>query len=220
MKFKSALIVLMASFLIGTAELSAQAVKDADGNVYATGTIGKQVWLLENLRTTKYNDGTEIKLVKDGKQWAALKSGAYCYFNNSEENLSEYGALYNWYTVNTGKLCPKGWHVPTDTEWSALMTFAGGRSAAGVKLKESGDEHWQASMLRATNDFDFSAIAGGLRHSSGTYPMSLNMYAAWWTSTSYNPSEAWSQGLSFSSDESQRGYFNKLNGFSVRCIKD
>ena len=96
-------------------------VKDTDGNVYHTVTIGTQVWMKENLKTTKYNDGTPIPLVAESKAWGNLSTPAYCWFK------TKYGALYNWYTVNTGKLCPLGWHVPTDAEWTKLITYLGGR---------------------------------------------------------------------------------------------
>ena len=104
-------------------------VVDIDGNVYHTVTIGTQVWMVENLKTTRYNDGTAIPLVTDGTAWAALTTPGYCWYNNDSATYKNtYGALYNWYAVNTGKLAPTGWHVPTDSEWTVLTTYLGGES--------------------------------------------------------------------------------------------
>ena len=107
-------------------------VVDIDGNVYHTVTIGTQVWMVENLKTTKYNDGTAIPLVTDNTAWGALTTPGYCWYNNDSATYKNtYGALYNWYAVNTGKLAPTGWHVPTDSEWTVLTTYLGGQSVAG-----------------------------------------------------------------------------------------
>ena len=112
-------------------------INDIDGNAYNKVTIGRQTWLVENLRTTKYNDGTLIPLVQDNTAWSNLITPGYCWFDNDEvANKNPYGALYNWYAVNTGKLCPSGWHVPTDTEWTTLIDNLGGLDVAGGKLKE------------------------------------------------------------------------------------
>ena len=102
---------------------SAGTVKDADGNKYNTVKIGNQVWMVENLKTTKYNDGTEILNVTSDTQWANLTTGAYCNYDNLESNAEIYGRLYNWYAVNTGKLAPAGWHVPTDDDWIILENY-------------------------------------------------------------------------------------------------
>ena len=118
-------------------------VTDDDGNVYHSVTIGTQVWMVENLKTTKYNDGTSIPLVTDATDWHNLLTPGYCWNNNDEATYkATYGALYNWYTVNTGNLCPTGWHVPGDAEWTTLTTYLGGEDVAGGKLKEVGITHW------------------------------------------------------------------------------
>ena len=125
-------------------------VQDIDGNNYLTVTIGTQIWMAENLRTTKYNDGTAIPLVTDNTTWANLTTPAYCWYNNdAKTNGSTYGALYNWYSVNTKKLCPTGWHVPNDTEWTTLTTYLGGTAVAGGKLKETGTAHWYSPNFRS-----------------------------------------------------------------------
>ncbi len=138
-------------------------VKDIDGNVYKTVTIGTQVWMAEDLKTTKYNDGTPIPYVADDTEWKNLRSDAYCWYNNDESNKTTYGALYNWYTTNTGKLCPVGWHVSTNSDWEKLIDYGGGWEIAGGKLKEAGTTHWDAPNIGATNEFGFTALPGGGR---------------------------------------------------------
>jgi uncharacterized protein (TIGR02145 family) len=138
-------------------------VKDVDGNIYNTVTIGTQVWMAEDLKTTRYNDGTAIPYVEGDLEWKNLRSDAYCWFNNDESNKTAYGALYNWYTTNTGKLCPVGWHVPSNSDWETLINYCGGWEVAGGKLKEAGTAHWEAPNIGATNEFGFTALPGGGR---------------------------------------------------------
>jgi len=200
--------------------LNAQTVKDIDGNIYVTVPIGNQIWIEENLKTTRYNDGKKIPLVTDQKAWKNLNSPGYCFYNNNPRNGEIYGALYNWYTVETGKLCPSGWHVPTLGEWKAMAAFLGDPLNAGDKLKEAGNEHWPNRLVNATNDFDFTALPGGTRLYSGFFPTFGNSYAVWWTSTAYSSLAAWNYGLHDSSSRIFNGYDIKQSGFSVRCIKD
>lgn len=111
---------------------------DIDGNEYHTIEIDTIVWMAENLKTTRYNDGTTIPHVTDPVEWAGLDTPALCFYGNEDYyNKNIYGGLYNWYAVNSGKLCPSGWHVPTDDEWNALTGFLGGESVAGSKLKDT-----------------------------------------------------------------------------------
>ena len=143
-------------------------VTDVDGNVYNTVTIGTQCWLQENLKTTKYKDGTSIPLVTDNSAWGSLSTPGYCWYNNDDTYKNTYGALYNYYTVLTNNLCPSGWHVATEREWSTLVTYLGGASIAGGKLKESGTTHWVTPNTGANNETGFIALPGGRReHPSG-----------------------------------------------------
>jgi len=144
-------------------------VKDADGNIYHTVTIGTQVWMAEDLKTTRYNDGTPIPYVTDTVEWGSLHSGAYCWANNDESNKTVYGALYNWYTTNTGKLCPTGWHVSSNNDWETLINYCGGWEIAGGKLKEAGTAHWDAPNVGATNEFGFTALPAGGRVCNGKF---------------------------------------------------
>jgi|WetSurMetagenome_2_1015567.scaffolds.fasta_scaffold266670_1 uncharacterized protein (TIGR02145 family) len=138
-------------------------VKDVDGNIYHTVTIGTQVWLAEDLKTTRYNDGTAIPYVSGDVEWKNLRSAAFCWYDNDESNKTVYGALYNWYTINTGKLCPVGWHVASNSDWETLINYCSGWELAGGKLKEAGTAHWDAPNIGATNEFGFTAIPGGGR---------------------------------------------------------
>ena len=197
-----------------------ETVTDADGNVYNTVIIGTQTWMVENLKTTKYNDGTTVLLVTDNNQWRNLNTDAYCWYNNDPDTYKDpYGALYNWYAVNTGKLCPSGWHVPTHDEWTALTDYLGGGVVAGGKLKESGILHWDSPNVDATNETGFTGLPGGARQDGGF--MFLGISGSWWTSTEYNSSWAFERGLNYNSGSVFWVSFNpKTNGYSVRCLKD
>lgn len=118
-------------------ELEYGSVTDTEGNTYKTIKTVTQTWMAENLKTTKYNDGTLIPNVSDNTAWTQLSSGAYCWYSNDINNKSTFGALYNWYAVNTGKLCPEGWHVPGDDEWTTLTGYLGGEDVAGGKMKST-----------------------------------------------------------------------------------
>jgi hypothetical protein len=127
MQHKYLKLFLIAMFCLWLSGLQAQTIRDIDGNVYKTVTIGKQVWMAENLKTSKYNDGRAIPLVTDNTAWEALNTPAYCWYDNDESaNKTKCGALYNWFAVNTNKLCPTGWHVPNDREWTNLPPLSGG----------------------------------------------------------------------------------------------
>src|SRR5664279_529577 len=131
-------------------------IKDGDGNVYSSVTIGTQVWLTANLKTTSYNDGKSIPLVTDSIAWLNLSTPAYCWYRNNEIYFNfNYGALYNWYVINTGKICPVGWHVPLDADWATLVSFLGGDPNAAYKLKETGSVHWTVGTMGGTNESGF-----------------------------------------------------------------
>jgi len=220
MEIRKLFLFISALFCLTVTSLHAQTVKDGDGNIYMTINIGKQTWIAENLKTTRYNDGKEIPLVTDAKKWEALKTPGFCWYNNDPDNKDVYGALYNWFAVNTRKLCPKGWRVPSHSEWTVMVTFLGNANTAGDKLKESGTEHWKNLLLNTTNDFDFSALPGGTRLYSGFFPTFGNSYAVWWSATEYSSLAAWNWGLHDSSSRVFNGYDSKQSGFSIRCIMD
>jgi uncharacterized protein (TIGR02145 family) len=201
--------------------LQAQTVKDIEGNIYKTVKIGTQTWMAENLRTTKFNDGKAIPLVTD-TTWHSKKSPAYCWYNNNKAaNSKTYGAMYNWFTVKTGKLCPAGWHVPSDSEWMTLVTFAGGENTGGGKLKEKGTVHWKSPNAEATNESGFTALPGGSRFDSDGSYYGMGDYGNWWTSTefdSFRPGSAFIYMMDYRSGETSKGFPMKQSGASVRCI--
>jgi uncharacterized protein (TIGR02145 family) len=174
-----------------------ETVTDIEGNIYNTVTIGTQVWMAENLKSTKYKDGTSIPNVTDGSAWAGLTSGAYCWYNNDIGNKSIYGALYNWFAVNTGKLCPVGWHVSSDNEWTILSNYLGGISVAGGKMKSVAG--WSNPNTGANNSSGFSALPGCYRHYTGTFNNILGEFGYWWSSTEFSTTEAYNRHLSFDS---------------------
>lgn len=206
-----------------TSSTSGPTVTDVDGNIYKTVTIGTQVWLASNLKTTKLKDRTRIPLVTGNSAWANLTTSGYCWYSNdAAANKNTYGALYNWYTVNTVKLCPAGWHVPTDPEWTTLTTFLGGEGVAGGKLKETGTGHWVSPNTGATNEIGFTALPGGYRGDNGTF-YDVGSYGGWWSSTAGGASSAWGRGLFHVNADVGRGYSGgsgKQDGFSVRCVRD
>jgi uncharacterized protein (TIGR02145 family) len=209
-------------------------MKDVDGNVYQTVKIGNQEWMAENLRVTKYNDGSQITLITEPAEWHKLKTEAYCYYNNDSTSFKNtYGVLYNGYAVNTGKLAPLGWHVPSDSEWNVLITYLGGDSIAGSALKESGTKHWNAldkinhfygkfgqqTQSDATNYSGFSALPGGFRALDGSF-LQIGEFGNWWSSL-HRSSDSWAFNIFY--DYANIYHNNKDSwtfGYSVRCIKN
>jgi uncharacterized protein (TIGR02145 family) len=207
-------------------------VKDIDGNTYKTVKIGDQLWMAENLKTTKYKDGTPIPNETDDSYWSSLSTGAYCWYNNDYSTYgSVYGALYNWFSVETGNLCPTGWHVPTDLEWMTLEMHLGMTQAQangtlyrgtdeGPKIKETGTVHWSSPNTGATNSSGFTALPGGYRYNYFGNFDDIGHFGYWWSSTAYSTTGAWSRALTYNYSNVGRYGFNKTYGFSVRCVRD
>lgn len=189
---------------------------DGDGNHYATVKIGTQVWISENLTTTKLNDGTEIPNVANDAEWLALTTPGYCWYNNDAPTYkATYGGLYNWYTVNTGKLCPEGWHVPSEAEYRTLSDYLESNTAG--KIKESGTAHWFSPNTGATNETGFTALPGGERYSD----FRLVGYYAFFCSTIDASTTHAGVGLIYYNSGMMDGdEYRKVCGFSVRCLKD
>jgi uncharacterized protein (TIGR02145 family) len=220
MKINKIIILATTLFCIGLTGCRTISLKDIDGNKYKTVTIGTQVWMAENLKTTKYNDGTPIPTVKENDEWAALTTPGFCWYNNdSIDNKKTYGALYNWYTVSTNKLCPTGWHVPSESEWAKITTYLGEVGFAGDKLKESGTTHWRTPNTGATNESGFTALPGGYRSFEGIFN-SIGIYGYWWSSTEYNSKTVLFWNLRYKYDRVYKYNSEKYCGFSVRCIMD
>jgi len=203
---------------------SVETMTDIDNNVYNTTNIGTELWTAENLRTTKFNDGSKIPVVSDNLAWSSLTTPAYCWANNDTNYYKEeFGALYNWYTVNSSKLCPEGWHVSNNSEWSEMVNYLGGWEVAGGKMAGY-NSLWETSQDK--NSSGFTAVPGGYRDSTGLYwavyygNIGLPGSGCWWTSTSINNTEAkaWSIALGYNDCDSISE--NKNNGLSIRCIKN
>jgi uncharacterized protein (TIGR02145 family) len=225
-------------FITLTLRINAQTITDFDGNVYNIINIGAQTWMKENLKTTHYHDGTSIPLVTDDSIWAALITPAYCWNNNNEKAYkNNYGALYNWYAVNTGKLCPEGWHVSTDTDWITMGNYLiangynyNGRTVANEYGKTlASDTGWASTSIDCAIGSDnypdkrnvtgFTALPGGIR-SNDSNIYRLPFFGLWWTSTERDSSFAWDRCLGYDHCGVVRSWRHKENGLSVRCLKD
>jgi uncharacterized protein (TIGR02145 family) len=196
-------------------------VTDINGNVYPTVKIGNQIWMKENLKVTKLNDGTAIPEVINNTTWAQTNSPGYCWYENDKPTYGNtYGAFYNWYTVETGKLCPTGWHVPTEAEWDTLIAFAGGAATGGKALKEVGNTHWSCEMHNGTNSTGFTALPSGRRHYlSGSFDF-VGQTTSFWTVTSINESNAFGKTIYCETHDVPGYNANKHEGMPVRCLKD
>lgn len=140
------------------------------------------------MKTTKFNDNTDIPLITDIISWGSATTPGYCLYTYNIDKLTyqnTYGALYNWYAVNTRKLCPLCWHVPSDEEWTTLATYLGGASVAGGKLKETDTTHWKSPNTEATNESGFTALPGGYRNQVGAF-FNLVYQGRWWSATEYS----------------------------------
>jgi uncharacterized protein (TIGR02145 family) len=198
---------------------------DQEGNVYKTIVIGTQEWMAENLNTSIYRNGDAIPTNLDDAVWETTTSGAWSYYNNDASNACPYGKLYNWYTcVDARELCPAGWHVPSDGEWTVLTDFLGGLTNAGRKMKsagtiDAGTGVWFYPNMDASNMSGFSAVPGGYRASFGAYGI-IGFYGYWWSSSQFNDSEGLRRYLNYETAVAFRDYVSKFGGLSVRCLKD
>lgn len=180
---------------------------DQDGNSYKTVTIGSQTWMAENLKAITLNDGTPLL-------------DSYCWYNyDVTSNKADYGALYSWGSLTSGKLCPAGWHVPSMDEWQVLINYLGGSDVAGGKLKETGIKHWLSPNTYATNETGFTALPGGRRYINYGNFLDAGKYGFWWSSTAFDASDAWNRQLGTDICIYQN-FDNKGIGFSVRCVRD
>jgi len=214
-------LLLFIGFLFFTYIGLTQTVTDIDGNLYNTVTIGTQVWLKENLIVTHYNTGDEIPNVSSNATWLSLSNGAYCNYENNASLAPTYGRLYNWFAVNDNRgICPTGWHVATDAEWTILTDLLGGEAVAGGKLKEAGTLHWPSPNTGATNEVGFTALGGGYRSNTADY-IGFGGIGSWRCSTESSTTNAWARGIFNDAINVDRGgYYEKFMGFSVRCIYD
>lgn len=212
-------------------------VTDIDGNVYTVIRIGEQLWTVENLRTTRYNDGSSIPNIIDSTAWRYATTPGYCYYNNTSsiDTITKFGALYNWYCVKTKKLAPRGWHVPSNEEWYTLKNYliANGHTSEGAYLNDeiaislSAQTDWASysgsrapgSDLLKNNKSGFSALPGGYRFVTGKF-FNIGLEGNWWSSTEELTGSAWSRQLKYSVSRFYEEDYPKEFGFSVRLVKD
>jgi uncharacterized protein (TIGR02145 family) len=232
--------IFLAICLKSYSQTPGNGVTDINNKHYNSVIIKTQEWMKENLNVPKYSDGTPIPQAWTKEEWANSTTGAWCNFENMETYGENHGKLYNWYAVagiydeaskkdvrKRKKLAPKGWHIPSDSEWTTLTTFLGGEKVAGGKLKQKGNENWASPNTLATNSSGFTAIPGAGRSGktkdefNGVFVGSIMQNAIWWSSTEYSkPDSAWCRLIYFNSAIVTKGFPFKSNGFSVRCIKD
>ena len=202
-----------------------------NGYNYPTIILGNgQEWMAHNLRTTQYSDGTAIPLVTDPNQWAANINNSttlpmMCWYNNDQTTYTanNFGALYNWYAVNpltngNKNVCPAGWHVPTDAEWTTFINYLDPNTAGG-KMKSTGTQYWLSPNQDATNESGFSGLPGGIRYIDGRFAF-VGEYGPWWSSTEYDTDVVWDRRLDYSTGNVARNVSVKEEGLSVRCLRD
>ena len=197
-----------------------ETVTDSDGNVYKIVQMNSRCWMAENLRTSRYANGDPIPNVVDDDAWISLQSGAWSFYNNDSTYMDPYGKLYNWYAVDDSRgICPNGWRVPADEEWTNLVSSLGDNAAG--KLKEVGLDYWNHPNQGANNETGFSALPTGYRGSAGYFILN-QVYGYIWSSTEHieHPERAWRRGMMFSSEQVVRFTSPKILGFSVRCIQE
>jgi uncharacterized protein (TIGR02145 family) len=218
--------ISLCSTPVGPGCSGTSSVTDIDGNTYNVVSIGGQCWMAENLKTTKYRNGTPIATGLTDTQWNQTNSGAYATYNNLPSNVSTYGQLYNWYAVtDVNGLCPTGWHVPTDTEWDQMTDSQGGQPFAGGHMKTIGTIQaqnglWQSPNTAADNLSGFSGYPGGYRNYDGSYA-GMGTTGYWASSSTANlPTTSWFRVLGYDYGAVVKNENDKRIGFSVRCIKD
>jgi uncharacterized protein (TIGR02145 family) len=222
MQHKNVILLVATLVCTGLAGIQSQSLRDIDGNVYKTLKIGSQFWMAENLRTTRYHNGDSIKTTFPATlditienapkyQWA---------YDGKESNAEIYGRLYTWYAATDSRnVCPTGWHVPTEEDWTTLTSYLVGEGVAGGKLKETGTTHWKSPNTGATNESGFAARPGGYRYGSGTF-FDIGGTGNWWSSTEVSGTNAWCYTIYNYLRSVYKHYGKKTNDLSVRCVQD
>lgn len=236
------LLVLNCSKNAVTPESNISTMIDVEGNVYQTVKIGNQEWMAENLRTTKFNDSSEIPFVTDSSEWGNLTTPGYCFYQNTTilSDIKKYGALYNWYAINTGKLAPNGWHIPTNDDWLTLEQYL---IINGYNWDGSNDSNKIAKSLAAKTDWytgpavttvgaistdlsknnksGFSAMPGDFRYEDGSFhDLKYGICTNWWSASEYDTSMAYSWFLACSYDSLITYPYSNREGLSVRLLKN
>ena len=195
-------------------------VCDIDENCYETIQIGDQIWMAENLKVTHYRNGDEIPYPSND-DWGSFDEGQYGVYDNDPANAEIYGNLYNWAVVDDNRgVCPDGYHVPSDAEYTVLTDYLGGTSVAGGKMKEEGLEHWNSPNSGATNESGFTGLPAGYRTTSNNGYGDMGYYGYFWSSSEYSSEAAWYRELNYYSSGVNRSDYSKQFGFGVRCLRD
>jgi uncharacterized protein (TIGR02145 family) len=213
---KSLLLIFISltAVLNSKAQSTGSGLMDIDGNTYKSILLGKQEWMMDNLKVTKYRNGQPIPHIQDSIVWNAWKNGAYVFYKND----TKHGILYNWMAVNDSRgVCPTGWHVPSSFEWDTLAKFLGGNEVAGGKMKAK--LHWETPNTSATNESSFHALPKGMYGVNGSFN-NIGKNAYWWSSSEHGVSSAWGREIGFNEPSLFAGHGDKRDGLSVRCIKD
>jgi len=214
------LLLFLPALLSCEKDSAPSVVTDIDGNIYQTVEIGDQVWMAGNLKTTRFSDGTEIRLISKNQDWLKSHEPAFSWYNNDSSLFRDpYGALYNGYTATDERICPVGWHVPSAAEIKQLISALGDSLTAGGRLKTEGLAQWHYPNTGADNSSGFTALPAGLRYFEGTFS-SLSYFTAFWTTTEADSSACYFLGLSYLDALASLTQRQKKNGFSIRCVRD
>jgi uncharacterized protein (TIGR02145 family) len=218
---KKSLWIILALFNLSVNAQEMGSFTDSrDGRQYKTIKIGTQTWMAENLKALKFTDGTAIQIINSATIWSKMTTPAYCLHGNKPQSWESMGILYNYYTVETNRLCPIGWHVPAESEWESLIEYLGGKNIAGSKMRIPGKPgFWKGSQDGITNESGFSSIGGALRLENGVYG-SIGIGEYWWTSTAKDADKAVSYILSYNVNGIMKSNNNKKTGAYIRCLKD
>jgi uncharacterized protein (TIGR02145 family) len=202
-----------------TTNTASTTISDLDGNIYNTVSIGNQIWMASNLSTSRYRNGAYIPYILNSNQWASIKSPALSFYNHDNGYETNYGKQYNWYAVtDTQGICPVGWHIPTNSEWTVLSDFLGGLNVAGGKMKATGTQYWSFPS-NGSNSSGFTGLPGGFRNVDGTFGI-LGYNGFWWSATEENEQRAINRSIIYTDNLLSAGSSSKNQGFSVRCLKD
>jgi uncharacterized protein (TIGR02145 family) len=228
--------LLIICYLLIICSVKAQTVTDIDGNVYKTVKIGNQEWMVRNLKVTKLNDGKKIPHIKKWQKWLKTKSPAYCMYEYNKDYIG-FGCYYNYYAIETNKLCPDGWHIPSAADWRKLIDSFGGTETAGIALKYNDEDIWtkptigpatnrgfmtsnaDKSFKAPTNSSLFYGFAGGQVDSKGE-SRGLTYHGYWWSADSFYSDQATYFYMSYNKNVADFFHGEKGKGLNVRCVKD
>lgn len=197
-----------------------ETIKDFDGNIYHTTKIGNQTWMVENLKTTRFNNGDLIKNIKSNTDWKQSKESGYSIYNNDNTLARNYGLLYNYHCLkNSRGLAPKGWRIPTEDDLEELESFINSNTKTGIFLKEKGNSHWLPSIAVGNNATGFTALPGGYRDEEGFFYM-MNANGYYWTTTGTFEFYHWSPRMFQAFADVRRDNVFTKYGFTVKCIKE